>query len=318
MRVSTQTKDWLLQSDIPYIRYNAALIFDLNQANHNDLLKDPFIQENIQALQKWGEELKRHDKADLQIHRLALLADLGVKAGDPPLKKILEQILKSFNERSIPEVSINIPPRFGGTGKPQSAWILCDYPTILYALIKMGVEIPLIKQSVQTLIELVDKDGYHCVGSLPKFRGPGPKTSICPYVNLIAVKALGNHSLGKTSEAAQIGIDALLYHWKVQKEKKFFLFGIGTDFKKLKFPFVWYNILHMLYAFSPYENIHQRPEVKEMIDLVLAKSNSELQFTPESMYRAYQDQDFSNKKTPSPTLTLFVLKTLMQMGIIET
>ncbi len=28
-------------------------------------------------------------------------------------------------------------------------------------------------------------------------------------------------------------------------QKKYFLFGIGTDFHKLKYPLIWYDILHV-------------------------------------------------------------------------
>jgi hypothetical protein len=36
-------------------------------------------------------------------------------------------------------VKVNIPTHFGGTGKDQLAWLLCDAPSPVYALTKLGV-----------------------------------------------------------------------------------------------------------------------------------------------------------------------------------
>jgi len=44
------------------------------------------------------------------------------------------------------------------------------------------------------------------------------------------------------------GVHTLLEHWQRQQERKIYLFGIGTDFRKLKYPFVWYDILHVVEA----------------------------------------------------------------------
>ena len=42
----------------------------------------------------------------------------------------------------------------------------------------------------------------------------------------------------------------LLSHWKQRKEKKYYLFGMGSDFRKLKYPYVWYDILHVCEVLS--------------------------------------------------------------------
>jgi hypothetical protein len=118
---------------------------------------------------------------------------------------------------------------------------------------------------------------------------------------------------GKSSDAAKKSIDAILYHWEVKEEKKFYMFGIGTDFKKLKFPLVWYNILHVLEVISRYNDFHSDKRFKEMVDVLLSKTDDSYKFKPESMYRIYKGYDFANKKEPSPTITLIALRILYRL-----
>jgi len=33
-----------------------------------------------------------------------------------------------------------------------------------------------------------------------------------------------------------LAIDAICNHWAIRKERKIYIFGMGTDFKKLKYP----------------------------------------------------------------------------------
>jgi hypothetical protein len=47
------------------------------------------------------------------------------------------------------------------------------------------------------------------------------------------------------SGAVEVGNEVLLRHWARAYERKLFLFGTGSDFRKIKYPFVWYDILHV-------------------------------------------------------------------------
>lgn len=316
MMIPQETKDWLTGSPIPYVRYNACLLFCPEKAHHKELLSDTLIQELIQSLRDWKDEvLKRHDAATLGLHRLVFLADLGIKAQDPGMERIINTILKTIDEQGIPRIQIEIPTVFGGNGKPTMAWMACDFPTILYALLKMGVRSAVTSKAVQALQELVDEDGLHCCGFMPKFRGPGKKSDICPYANLISAKALSEDKGGAESAAAQKTVEALLRHWQERGKKKYYLFGIGTEYKKLQLPYVWYNLLHVMEVVSRYEAFHTDKRFKEMMEVLLSQTDSSLRFKPESMYMAYKGRDFANKKEHSPTITLFTLRILKRAGI---
>ncbi|MCG8571131.1 MAG: hypothetical protein MJB14_13440 [Spirochaetes bacterium] len=319
MKIPVSTRKWLIESEIPYIRYNAKKFFNpTNKINKKELYSDPFIQENIKLLNGWKTEiLKRHNDSGLLIHRLALLADLGIEAEDQQMKSIIMNILSTFNQQCIPELLIEIPKAFGGSGEPGLSWIICDYPVVLYALLKMKAQSEELRKSVKQLRNLVADNGYRCLGSIPKFKGPGPGSSICPYANLLVAKALSYDAEGKKSEAFRKAINCLLNHWSEQKEKKYFMFGIGTDFKKIKFPLVWYNLLNFLELFSRLPEYHDDQRIKEMVKLLVSKLNNEMKIKPESMYRIYKNQDFANKKDYSPTITLIVLQILIRFGIIN-
>ncbi len=314
MKISKNLQEWLLDAQEPYIQYNVKEFFNM-QADRNNLLNDPFIKENFSLLKNWDKEiLQNHSKPQLLIHRLALLADLGIKAKDEPIKPVIKSILNDFNKNSIPQILIQIPTAFGGSGIAEKAWMICDFPIILAALMKMGVENKKISQGFSQIQSFVSENGFRCVSSFPKFRGPGRKTDFCPYVNILAAKALSEHPDGLKSRAAKLACEALLTHWQERGEKKYFLFGIGTEFQKLKYPFVWYNILYMIDVLSRYRHIHSDKRFLEMVDVILSKADKDLRFKPESIFMVYKKQDFSNKKEYSRMITLTVLKILRRLG----
>ena len=108
----------------------------------------------------------------------------------PEIDRVIDGILQSMDENGIPRIRIEIPKAFGGSGEPALDWVICDYPVILYSLVKMGVRDNKIRKSLKTLAGMVQDSGCHCRGSIPKFHGPGPKEGFCPYATVLALKAL--------------------------------------------------------------------------------------------------------------------------------
>jgi hypothetical protein len=318
VKIPDKTRQWLLDSPYPRVRYQANLLFSPERADRKELLTDPLVIELVESLKSWDTEvLKRHNAATLGIHRLALLADLGVRADDPPVKPIVETVFRHVDDRGIPLVRMEIPTVFGGTGKPEWSWMACDFPTILYAFIKMGVAAARVESPLQELIQLIEEDGLHCHGSNPKFHGPGKRSDFCPYADLLAAKILALNQTTASSAAARHAVQALLRHWDQRGKKRYFLFGIGTDFQKLKFPLVWYNLLHVLEAVSRYKAFREDSRVKAMAGVLEAKADDQGRFTAESMYRAYKAHDFADKKQPSPTLTVVILKILERIACTD-
>ena len=89
MDLPKDTQTWLLEAPEPYIRFQAERLLRPKTADRTLLDQDPFVRSNLKILAGWRKDIiPRHDKPDLFIHRLAMLADLGVTretAGAGPL-----------------------------------------------------------------------------------------------------------------------------------------------------------------------------------------------------------------------------------------
>jgi hypothetical protein len=104
----------------------------------------------------------------------------------------------------------------------------------------------------------------------------------------------------------------LLDHWEHQGERRMFLFGIGTDFRKLKYPFVWYDILHVTDVLSRFPFVDTDSRFREMEDAITAQARDG-RYTATSMYRAWKGWSFADKKQPSPWLTFLVERILKRV-----
>jgi len=137
---------WLLEGP-PWVQYRTRLDLlgepedaALVKAARRDMIADPQIQGMLAELAAWpGPVLKKHNDATHLLHKLAFLADLGFRDGDPGIGQVMERILAHRSPEGPFQVMVNINPRYGGTGKDQWAWMLCDAPLILYALLKFGL-----------------------------------------------------------------------------------------------------------------------------------------------------------------------------------
>ena len=80
--------------------------------------------------------------------------------------------------------------------------------------------------------------------------------------------------------AIRKGIEMLLHHWEHQTERKIYLFGIGTDFRKLKYPYVWYNILHVVEVLSRFPEVHNDPRFLEMVTIITEQADRKAAIQP--------------------------------------
>ncbi|MFP4396267.1 MAG: hypothetical protein ACLFTI_13505, partial [Anaerolineales bacterium] len=122
------------------------------------------------------------------------------------------------------------------------------------------------------------------------------------------LKALSQAPAFVDSPATRAGAEALLWHWGPECERKIYLFGLGDFFRRLKYPFVWYDILHVVDVLSRFPFVHDDPRFQEMMATLTAQADDEGRYTAASMYRAWKGWAFADKKTPSPWLTFLVLR----------
>jgi hypothetical protein len=316
-----QTIQWLLDSDEPWTRYRTLVdLLELGdndgqvQAARSDMLVHPQVQALIAATATWGEyALKRHSDASYPIYAFSTLADFGLRAGDPGLAGAVDAVMTHQSPEGAFQTVVNIPRRFGGSGEDLWTWILCDSPTLLYSLLAMGLgDDPRVQRAADHLMSTVDANGWRCVAAaeLGRFRGPGRKDDPCPIVNVYALKALAQIPAWLDSPAAHNGVGVLLSHWECQTERKIYLFGIGADFRKLKYPFVWYNLLHVVEVLSQFPFAVEDSRFREMLEALTVQADARGLYAATSMYRAWKGWSFADKKHPSPWLTFLVERIL--------
>jgi len=272
-----------------------------------------------------GYAIRRHNDAGHPLHKLSTLADFGVQTGDPGVAAAVEAVLAHQSAEGALQSLINIPKAFGGDGRDHWAWVLCDAPVLVYALLAMGLgDDPRLARAVDHLAGLVEENGWRCVAApeLGRFRGPGRKTDPCPIANVYALKALAQAPGWLDSPAAHAGAEMLLRHWaardmrhaELRAEIKPYLFGAGTDYRRLKYPFIWYDILHVTDVLSRFPFTHGDVRLREMAAAIAAQADGQGRYTATSMYQAWMGWSFANKKNPSPWLTFLVLRVLKRLG----
>jgi hypothetical protein len=317
----TDLIQWLLESDEPWTRYRTLVdLLDWPeddpevQAARAEMLAYPQVQALIAETATWGDRsLKRHNDASHPIYKFSTLADFGVRASDGGMAVGIEAVMAHQSPEGAFQTVVNIPKTFGGTGEDTWTWMLCDAPTLLYALLAMGLgDDPRVQRAIDHLIALVDDNGWRCKAAASEagkiFRGPGRKADPCPIVNVYALKALSQVPELLDSPATRTGAEMLLWHWEHQTGRKLYLFGIGTDFRKLKYPFVWYDILHVVDVLSRFPFVHADPRFQEIVETITAQADENGRYTANSMYRAWKGWSFADKKHPSPWLTFLVLR----------
>ena len=317
--MTTKVTNWLLESDEPWTRYRTLVdLLDRPeddaevQAARAEMLGHPQVQAMIAEAATWpGYALKRHNDAKHPLYKFSTLADFGVRAGDAGMQAGIEAVMAHQAPEGAFQSLMNIPERYGGTGEDMWVWMLCDAPTLLYSLFVMGLgDDERVQRAVDHLVGLVDENGYRCgrTPELGKFRGPGRVADPCPIANVYVLKALSQVPELLDSPATRTGAETLLWHWEHQTERKLYMFGIGTDFRKLKYPFVWYDVLHVVDVLSRFPFVRADPRFREMVETITSQADESGRYTATSMYRAWKGWSFADKKNPSPWLTFLVLR----------
>lgn len=275
-------------------------------------LADIRIQDSLNDVANFHSTLvTNHKNPALPIHKLLFLLDIGFDTDIPEIKAAIDEILKHRDDNGLYQSLTNVPKHFGGTGVDVFSWCLCDAPLLLLALLKAGVDYPkYIRPGVDYLVSLIRENGFPCAVSpeLGKFRGPGRKDDCCPYATLIMADLLSYIPEYRESSAAGTSVEALLSLWEYSREQHPYMFYMGTNFRKLKAPSCWYDILSVAGVLSKYKLSQHDPRFLDMITLIRSKHDEDGLFIPESAYQKMKDWDFGQKKLPSSYLTYLCLR----------
>lgn len=320
--------DWLLEG-APYIRYRTRRDL-LGQpesdpqvaADRSAMLADPLVREIVTELQGWpGPVIASHKSARQYFHKLTFLADLGLRVDDPGVSDIIERIVALRSAEGPFALHINIGKAYGGSGADQLAWALCDTPLIQYALLKFGMgKDARVLAAGDYLMGLGRTDetagllGWPCgvSSALGSWRGPGKKDDPCPFANLAMLKMAAQHPAWRDAAEARAASDTLLGLWADSLTKHPYIFYMGNDFRKLKAPFIWYDLLHILDVLAQFPALAGDPRLRDMLAVLTGKADQQGRFTAESMYQPWAAWEFGQKKAPSRWITLLAHRILAQ------
>lgn len=317
--------NWLLKCE-PYVQY--AVRKNIQGQNKHELcelkshvLSDVRIKKYLSDIADFNATLvTNHKNPDLPIHKLLFLLEVGLDTDIPQIDIAIQQILMNRDENGLPKSMTNIPKHFGGSGEDTLAWALCDAPLMLYALLKTGIDYDSeVKPGVEYIVGLFRDNGFPCVVSkeLGKFRGPGRKDDCCPYATLIILKLLSIIPEYENSELANSLVNVLLDLWKRSRERHPYMFYMGTDFRKLKAPTIWYDIISVADCLCYFESARKDHRFQQMLDVIESKANPNYQFISESVYQKCKEWDFGQKKQPSGWLTYTCIRILERSGRIS-
>ncbi len=312
-------KNELLTASEPWLQY--AISTHLPGQSEEDLadlryeaLLDTKIQQSLKDISDFhSTPVTNHKNPNLPIHRLLFLLDLGFTTDIREVQSAVSQLMGHKDKHGVFQSMTNIPKHFGGTGEDGFGWCLCDAPLLLLALVKAQVDYDEhVRQGVEYLVSLEKEKGFPCSVSeeFGKFRGPGRKDDCCPYATLVMLRLLSQIDEYKNSATANKAIDSLLDLWQSSKERHPYMFYMGTDFRKLKAPGIWYDIVGVTDCLSMFDHARQDPRLKEMVEIIKEKQDEDGFFTPESVYQKCKGWDFGQKKTVSPYLTFLCLRIL--------
>ena len=310
---------WLLEGD-PWVVYGTRLHLLKQDTSDPEvvlarrlMVEHPFVRTLIAELQEWpGYAISSHKSAGQLFHKLAFAAQLGLARDDPGMALVIERVLAHQDPEGPFQLRSNTPVHFGGTGEDIYSWALCDAPLVLYALVRFGLaDDPRVRRGVDHLVNLARENGWPCAVSqeLGSFRGPGRKEDPCPFATLIMLRLLASLPDLRDSEPARRGAASLLNLWKNRRDKHPYIFYMGTDFCKIKYPLIWYDILHVTSVLAGFPWLAADPRLTDMRAIIRSKADREGKYTIESAWMAWKDWEFGQKKTPSRALTLKVLRT---------
>lgn len=320
--------DWLLEGE-PFVEYRTRL--DLLRQPEEDpavrsaraaMLADPRLLGLVDDLTAWpGKVIASHKSSSQPFHKLTFIADLGLNTCDHDVDRIISAILEHRSDEGPFQLPMNVAQHHGGTGVEGWAWALCDAPLLVYALAKMGLsEDGAVRAAIEYLNALVRDNGWRCVVSkeLGTFRGPGRKDDPCPFATLAMLKALAEFDDLRDAPACRVGAEAALTLWTESETRHPYMFYMGTDFRKLKAPFVWYDLLHVLEVLSKFPWLADDPRLQDMLAVLLRKADSQGRFVPESVWTPWRDWEFGQKREPSRWITLLAWRIVKRKGVDRT
>lgn len=310
---------FILAEGDPWVQYitRRRLLHDSSSsltALREQMLADIRIQQLLDSVENFHERVvSGHKDPSLSVNQLLFLLDLGLDQDIPQIRRAVQAILSHRDADSVYQSRVLVPKQYGGSGEETFGWSLCDAPSLLYALLQAGADVEKqVLPGTRHLAGLWQEQGFPCSVSpqLGNWRGPGRKSDCCPYAQLIMIRLLAALPGQGFEPLVQQAADGLLCLWENSRNRHPFQFYMGTDFRKLKGPPIWYDLLTVALVLGRVPGIAVDARFGQMLDIIASRADDQGRFTPESIYQKCAGWDFGQKKLPSPYLTFLCLRAL--------
>lgn len=280
---------------------------------HADVMADPLTEDLLARLHPWDVEvhLSGHDKPAFLPNLLGVLADRGVDADDDPR---IAAIHASMLEHATEDGRFQSFGRLRGTDLLIWSTLPCDGHAITETLARAGhVDDPRVVRAMERiaadLVATRQGPGWLCVPDpVVGFRGPGRKEDACPQVGLEALRAFSYLAPGRRPVEVLAAARTSLAIWRNRGSEKPYMFGHGRQFKRVKWPPVWYSALAIVDAVGRYPEVwagadadpHDRRALAELAACVIAYNTDDAgQVIPRSVSTGFEAHSFGQKKRPS-------------------
>lgn len=260
--------------------------------------------------------LVSHKSAAHPLHKMVFLSEIGLSTEQLGVSGTIDRLMAERSEKGMFRVTTNVPMHFGGTGKAGLAWALCDSPSVAYAMARFGY-VKEARTATAAMVSLCRDYGWPCTTSpeLGGFRGPGRKDDPCPYANLMMLRLMSAFPDTAGSKEATTGIETALTLWEKSREKHPYQFYMGTDFRKLKLPFIWYDILHLAEILSRFPMVRKDERFLDILERIDERQGPQGRYVPGSVWTTWSGWDFCQKKEASRWITFAVLRIHQRVGI---
>jgi len=305
----------LSASPEPWTRYRTLL--DLRDLKESDpdvasarraMLAHPLVRSLLTELSAWPEGVQNSHKSSTQpYHKLAFLADIGLGKDDPGIGDIAARILSTLDDDGVPTLTT----KHAEGVEAIQGWALCDAPITMRALVAFGFgNRPDLRAGIDALFGRGRDNGWPCAlsASIGPWRGPGRKQDPCPFATLAMLRLAAECGGDAMRPETAAGVETLLGLWERSRTEHPYMFYMGTDFRKLKIPFVWYDVLPVADTLSRYGAARKDARFCSMLDVIASKALEDGSFAPESEWKAWSERGFAVKRQSSDWLTFLVLR----------
>lgn len=255
-------------------------------------------------------------------NRLNLLADMGVRRGDFERVDALLEALADTQDGAG-----RFTPRTGPSSGHANVSPRCEHNAVTETLLRfgLGADERVARGAARVVADLstgAQGRGWCCVPEKRSLRSRLTKLDICPQIDLEGLRsaaAAGATPAGGLLEAARTPLEL----WKRRSDERPYRFGHGYQFKTVRWPSFWYDVLRVVDTVGRFPELWRGPDARasdtqaiaELAACLIAYNvDTDGRVTPRRVHRGYEGFSFGNKDAASAFATAQVLAALARVS----